>query len=124
MSTYEFSLPVSLRTPFRIGVGAYGLFIIWASLSPSGTGGTIPHMDKVLHLLVYAILAAAIALAWPKLSKLRVFWGCVFFGVAMEVAQGLIGSGRTASLLDGLANSLGAALGVYAIVLMSRLFAR
>jgi len=93
MSAHEFSFPVSLRLPLRLGVGAYGLFIVWASLSPAGTGG-------------------------------RVFWGCVAFGAVMEVAQGLIGAGRTASLWDGLANSLGAALGVYVIVFITRKLAR
>lgn len=124
MSAYEFFLPASLRLPARICVGLYSLFIVWASLRPAGTGGAIPHMDKVLHLAVYAILGAGLVLAWPKLHKFRVFWGCVIFGAAMEVAQGLIGSGRTASFWDGLANSLGAALGIFVIVQLSRLFAR
>lgn len=124
MSAYEFSLPASLRVPLRFGVAAYGLFIVWASLRPAGTGGAIPHLDKLFHLLVYALLAASFVLAWPKLPKLRIFWGCVFFGAVMELAQGLIGSGRTASLWDGAANSLGAALGVYAALLIMRIFAR
>lgn len=124
MSVYEFSLPASLRLPLRLGVGAYGLFIVWASLRPAGTGGAIPHLDKLLHLLVYALLGAGIVLAWPKLSKFRIFWGCVLFGAAMEIAQGLIGSGRMASLWDGIANSVGAALGVYIMTLILRKFAR
>jgi len=124
MSVYEFFLPASLRGAFRFGVGAYCLFIVWATLRPSGTGEVIPHLDKVLHMLVYALLAASIALGWPKLSKFRIFWGCVFFGAAMEIAQGLIGSGRTVSLWDGMANSLGAALGVYTVVLTASLFTR
>jgi len=124
MSAYEFFLPVSLRLPLRIGVGAYGLFIVWASLRPTGTGGAIPHFDKVLHLLVYACLAFGVMLAWPKLSKMKVFWACAAFGGLMEVAQGVIGLGRTASLMDGLANSLGAALGVYIASLIMAKFAR
>lgn len=124
MSVYEFSLPASLRLPLRLGVGAYGLFIVWASLRPAGTGGAIPHVDKVLHLAVYALLAGGMALAWPKLSKFRIFWGCVIFGFALEIAQGTMGSGRTASLWDGAANSLGAAIGLGAAILLSRLFAK
>ena len=124
MSAHEFFLPVSLRMPLRIGVGAYSLFITWASLRSAGTGGAIPHMDKVLHLLVYACLAFGIALAWPKLSKMKVFWGCVAFGGIMELAQGFTGIGRTASLMDGLANSLGAALGVYIASLVMAKFAQ
>lgn len=108
----------------RIAMGAYTVFLIWVSLRPSGTGGAIPHLDKVLHLIVYAILAGGVSIAWPKLSKFRVFWSCVIFGAAMEIAQGLMGSGRTASFWDGLANSLGAVLGIYAAILVERFFAR
>ena len=124
MSAYEFFLPVSLRLPFRVGVSIYSLLIIWASLRPAGTGGAIPHLDKLLHMLVYALLAGGIMLAWPKLTKLKVFWLCVVFGGIMEVAQGVINIGRTASFMDGLANSLGAALGVYIASFMMTKFAR
>lgn len=124
MSAYEFFLPVSLRLPLRFCVGLYSLFIVWVSLRPAGTGGAIPHLDKVLHLLVYACLALGMALAWPKLSKFKVFWACVVFGGAMELAQGFIGIGRMASFYDGLANSLGAALGVYIASLIMAKFAR
>lgn len=124
MSVYEFFLPASLRWPLRVGVGAYSLFIVWASLRPAGAGGAIPHLDKLVHLGVYALLGFGVTLAWPKLSKFRVFWSCVFFGAAMEFGQGLMGSGRTASLWDGVANSLGAAIGIYAALLLTRAFAK
>jgi len=124
MSAYKFFLPVSFRLPLRFGVGIYSLFIVWASLRPAGTGGAIPHMDKLLHLLVYAVLAFGMTLAWPNISKIKVFWACVAFGGLMEVAQGLLGVGRTASLWDGLANSLGAAMGVYIAYLIVAKFSR
>jgi len=124
MSAYEFFLPASLRSPLRFSVGVYGLIIVWASLRPAGTGGAIPHLDKVLHLLVYAILAFGMALAWPKFSKLKIFWACAAFGGIMEMAQGFLDVGRMASLFDGLANSIGAALGVYIASLVMAKFAR
>ena len=124
MSAYEFFLPASLRVPLRFGVGLYSMFIVWASLRSTGTGGSIPHFDKVLHLLVYAVLACGVLLAWPKLSKMKVFLLCAAFGGVMELAQGFTGIGRTASLMDGLANSLGAALGEYIAALLMRKFAR
>lgn len=103
-------------------MGIYSLFLIWVSLRPAGTGGSIPHLDKVLHLIVYALLAGGIAIAWPKLSRFHIYWGCIVFGAALEIAQGLMAAGRTASLWDGLANSLGAALGIYIAVIISRFF--
>lgn len=124
MSVDEFFLPVSLRLPLRLGVGIYSVCIVWASLRPAGTHGAIPHLDKLLHLGVYALLAVGTALAWPKLSKMKVFWSCVAFGGIMELGQGFLGIGRMASLWDGLANSLGAALGVYLASLIMTKFAR
>ena len=123
MSASEFSLPASLRLPLRFCVSAYTLFIVWASLRPTGTGGTIPHLDKVLHFLVYAALSFGICLAWARLPKLRVFWLCALFGAALEVAQGLFTAGRMASGWDGLANSAGAALGVIMALWIARKFA-
>jgi len=116
MSAYEHSFPVSLRLPLRVGVGLYGLFIVWQSLTPAGTGGAIPHMDKMLHAIVYGLLAAGICLAWPKLSKRIVVFACIAFGGVLELVQGLMPLGRTASLWDGLANGAGAVL---AIVILS-----
>lgn len=124
MSAREFLLPVTIRLPLRLGVGIYGLFILWASLRPAGTGGAIPHMDKVLHLLVYAVLAALVSLAWPRLSKINIFWICTVFGGLVELAQGFLTTDRTASLMDGLANSLGAAMGVFVASVLVTKFAR
>lgn len=124
MSAFEDSLPVSLRRALQFCVSVYTVFIVWASLRPAGAGSAVPHMDKLLHFLVYAALSFGVCFAWPRMSKLRVFWLCVFFGAALEVAQGLFTVGRVTSLWDGLANSLGAAFGVIVALLMLRIFAR
>jgi len=105
MSVYEFSLPASLRTPFRLGVLVYGAIIIWASLRPSTTSGDIPHFDKLMHLLVYGFLAYGISLAWPKLSKVKLLLGCIVLG-----------------LFDGLANSFGTVLGMLAATVIAARF--
>jgi len=112
MSASEFSLPASLRYSLQFCVGAYTLFIVWASLRPAGT------------VLVYAALAFGVSLAWPRLPKIRVFWLCALFGAALEVAQGLLTAGRTASGWDAVANSFGTALGVLVAIGLSRIFAR
>jgi len=124
MSASEFSLPASLRYSLQFCVGAYTLFIVWASLRPAGTGMAIQHLDKLVHFLVYAALAFGVSLAWPRLPKIRVFWLCALFGAALEVAQGLLTAGRTASGWDAVANSFGTALGVLVAIGLSRIFAR
>ena len=124
MPSYEHSLSVSLRTFMRVGVVVYGLFIVWQSLLPAGTGGAIPHMDKILHAVVYAILAAGILLSWPKLSKIHVTIACIAFGGAIELTQGAMPLGRTASVWDGLANGAGVIAALLILSLISRKFAR
>ncbi len=124
MSSYEHFFPASLRLPIRIGVGLYVPFIIWQSLTPAGTGGGIPHLDKLLHALVYGVLAAATCLAWPKLSKAVILLGCLALGGVLEFAQGAMPLGRTASVWDGLANTVGAALAIALIAAVARKFAK
>ena len=114
----------SLRLPLCLGLGLYVLFIIWQSLAPAGTGGGIPHLDKVLHALVYGVLAAGICLAWPKLSKAVILVGCIALGGVLEIAQGTMPLGRTASVWDGLANAAGAVLAIVLIIILTRKFAK
>jgi len=122
MSAYEHSLSVMLRRPLRLAVYLYAGLVIWQSLLPAGTGGAIPHMDKLLHVIVYAVLAGGIYLAWPKLSKGIVLLICIAFGGMVEIIQGAMPLGRTASLWDGLANALGAVLAVMVLSIILRKF--
>ncbi len=124
MPAYQHFLPASLRLSIRIGVGLYVLFIIWQSLTPAGTGGGIPHLDKLLHALVYGILAGGLCIAWPKLSKAVILLGCIALGGVLEIAQGAMPLGRTASLWDGLANMVGAVLAIALITILARKFAK
>lgn len=93
---------------------------MWQSLVPAGTGGAIPHMDKLLHGIVYALLAMGVSVAWPRLSKIYILIGCMALGAVLEVVQGIMALGRTASVWDGLANSVGTVLGLSIVLLFSR----
>lgn len=67
--------------------------------------------DKVEHAIAYGVLSACICF-W--LGGRRMFAGVLLtvgFGAVLEIAQALAGTGRTASLLDEIANLVGACLG-------------
>ena len=98
-------------------------FVLVVSLAPAQTGGQgdgfgIPHFDKLAHAGMYLVMAA---LAWLYLRSHRGFpnpeacvlsFGLAFaFGAAMEAAQLLV-PGRSFSLLDAAANSVGALTGI------------
>jgi VanZ family protein len=83
----------------------------------------VPHFDKILHAAAYAGLGVtmAYALLQSRFSRRQravlVLSVAATYGVVIEVLQGQL-TARTASVLDALANVLGAcfALGWYAIV--------
>ncbi len=92
-----------------IGLAA---IIIWASLVGSSQLPPVPGSDKVKHFAAYMGLGLPLVI-W--LGDKRASLGFVLLlmlGAGLEIAQGLGGMGRTASLLDMLANSAGALIGV------------
>jgi len=64
-------------------------------------------MDKVTHIIAYAVLTSGMVFAWPKRSLLVIFAFAFSFGVIIEIAQGTLAIGRTASFADAIANGLG-----------------
>jgi len=72
--------------------------------------GGVPHMDKVLHLGAYAVLAGLARIGWPKLWGGLIFFVLATFGIGIEIAQHSMNLGRTGSIADILANLTGTAL--------------
>ncbi len=78
------------------------------------------HIDKVIHVLAFAMLALSMSIS---LSKLRVFTGLNYrlmtlifvvgsvFGTILEFLQQELRAGRAAELLDIVADSVGLLLG-------------
>lgn len=86
-------------------------FIAYQSLAPTNAAGSLNHMDKFLHAAVYCVLAFLMAGGWWRSTLLIIFLVTAAFGAVLEMGQGLMGLGRTASLGDQFANMGGAALG-------------
>jgi VanZ family protein len=83
------------------------LGISFVSIQPVGAGGSIPHLDKVLHALAYAILTGFALFALPRQTLLVIFLVISTYGAGLEVVQGLFTIGRTASVFDAMANAIG-----------------
>lgn len=87
------------------------LVIAWASLAPTTALPSVSLWDKVEHLAAYFGLTALGAYAFPRrLSRLAA--GLFGGGVAIEIAQSLMGWGRQGDPADALANTFGITLGL------------
>lgn len=107
--------------------GVVVALILWLTLGPPPVEEKdihlFPHADKVVHLLMF--MGAVVAYAadrWRmrlRVSGIRMIFVCVaaiILGGLIEIAQGLMGAGRSGDYLDLLADGIGAITGV-AIVL-------
>ncbi len=112
--------PLAVR---RTAAVAGALIVAAASLAPADdlphTGfWAIPHLDKLAHILLYAMLAVLMGLSYPLSDGLRparltaIVIACIGYGALLECAQVSIPSlGRCFSTADILANALGAIVG-------------
>jgi VanZ family protein len=103
--------------------GWIGIFLtLLVSLLPPTLEGGESHIDKLAHLLGYALLMFWWAqLVTQKRWKLAI--AVVLFGIAIELLQGLTPE-RQPDPLDALANAAGALLGWLAARLLPNLPAR
>lgn len=86
-------------------LSAYVLF--WPN--PAGGGSGFPGADKVVHAVLFALLAATTRLRFGSAARLLV--AVAAYGVASEVVQGLSLETRSGDPFDVLADVVGAGLG-------------
>ena len=110
-----------LPRSFRIALfGLACLVVVWASLAPTTALPSVSLWDKVEHLTAYLGLTVLGAAAFPhRLSRLAA--GLFGAGVAIEIAQSLMGWGRQGDPADALANTFGIALGLLATLALRAL---
>ncbi|MGQ8338412.1 VanZ family protein [Sunxiuqinia sp. A32] len=95
------------------------LFLSFYSFNKVNDTSFFPHFDKVVHFILYFVLAMLCLLSGvSSVSKsgILVLVVCLFaIGGAIEVLQGVLTTVRTASTLDLLFNMLGgiSAIGIY-----------
>ena len=86
--------------------------IAFLSLTPSYELPGPRLGDKIHHLIAYGVLTATAIMGRHHHSVLTVLAAVIAYGFLLEALQGLMGLGRSASWLDGIANMVGALLGV------------
>lgn len=94
-----------------IGAALCAALILFLSLAPSDSLPRFQWSDKVQHFIAYVALSGPLLIAMGRRRLWSVIALAAVFGVALEIAQGAMGLGRTFSLLDAVANTLGAVTG-------------
>jgi VanZ family protein len=105
--------------------GAYALFLAVVSIVPASGAPFIiplPHADKAFHAAGYAVLFLLSRWGFPAAAGGDVGWrrdiirgsACVLYGMALEIAQGILPFGREFSLADAAANAAGVLLALAA----------
>ncbi|WP_439636292.1 hypothetical protein [Oceanicaulis sp.] len=88
-------------------VAVFGLALLPAHFESP----TLFGEDKLKHMGAFLVLTLLARASWPAWPLWRLALGLTAFGVAIELAQGLSGWGRTASLADLVADLIGIGLG-------------
>ena len=73
--------------------------------------------DKVWHLITFMLFAVLASIVWPEVHPLYILGALVFIGFATEVLQGFTPY-RQFCWRDGVADAIGAALGIGLIALI------
>ncbi len=115
----QLSNTLSLIIFYRLPVAALCIFIFWQSSYPGIISEPLfPHDDKVMHFVVYALLAFLVAravkkekLSWsPMKIKIITILFVAGFGLSDEIHQAFIPE-RYASAWDFLADCAGSVAG-------------
>jgi VanZ family protein len=96
---------------------------IWAAIvfflhvvqidSPVKKKKLIPHLDKAVHFVMFAVLAYGLmwsfskARTWTSRAALLTFFICMAYGASLEYLQGAYFVGRDSDPLDWFADMLG-----------------
>ena len=102
----------------------WAAFILYWCLTPASTLPKIqiPYLDKFVHGGFYIILCILMFYGWKKQAAflslykhilLKIFLCAVAFGLSVELLQEVFTTTRHFELFDVLANSAGAAIGIF-----------
>ncbi|MPQ97218.1 VanZ family protein [Modestobacter sp. I12A-02628] len=97
------------RAAFAVAILVSLAVLFWPA---SGVPGSAPGVDKVVHLVLFAVLAATGR--WAGVPVAALAPGLLAYGGVGELLQALPVVGRSRSLLDWAADGLGVLLGLLA----------
>lgn len=75
----------------------------------------IPHLDKMLHFLIYAFLGGWFQQLFIKKFGIKILVSLFFMGVLIEILQGFSGY-RSFEFMDIVANSVGVLVGIKFVI--------
>ena len=96
------------------------VIIVVKSLTPALPSLAISNIDKLAHMSAYLALGAVTLPAFSHVKPFIVWCGLCAFGASIEIAQGLLSTGRSADIMDGVANASGAVLAVVGWMILTR----
>ena len=96
------------RTVALVAAVLLSFYVLFAP-DPGGPDSDLPGADKLVHLLLFALLAAAAR--WRLGGRPAVLAAVLAYAALSEVVQGVWLPGRSGDLLDLLADAAGALVG-------------
>jgi surface polysaccharide O-acyltransferase-like enzyme len=105
---------IQTKWMYWIAAIAYMGMIFWLSSLPGEQAGIPAPWDKLVHGIVYGVLGA---LLYKATRDSQISWLiAVLYGLSDEIHQGFT-PGRYLELGDWVADSLGAAIGIWLVVI-------
>ena len=95
-----------------LGWACYTVALVWGSLAPVSLHTGIDNGDKILHFMGYGGLAVGVPWMLAGRRWLMTWIGLTGIGVALELAQWALPTGRSGDWHDGVANAAGVTLGL------------
>jgi VanZ family protein len=105
-------LPLRHRHVWIVASAVLVAAVVYGSLQPNLAIPAPTNFDKVEHLSAYLALAVWFTGLYPRGGYWKVAVALLALGLSMEVLQGLMNIGRSAELLDMVANTAGVLAGV------------
>lgn len=112
--------PPELRRLAALGLFGLSMALCWALVTPGMGPSEDMGLDKLAHTGAFGLLGAMAAIAWPgRLGAILAMAVLALLAGATELAQSLVPE-RNGGIADGLADVVGAALGITVVYLIRR----
>lgn len=84
----------------------------------------LPHQDKILHFVAFGMMAVPAGLVLPRRYLGFIFMCMTALAAGMEIAQEASNMGRTGSVYDFIASTLGALVACAGLLFLRRMLSR
>ncbi len=121
-----------MRNKFLLAALVWTVFVTYLCLTdatniPKVSWLHIQNKDKIVHFTFYFVFTFLWVNALkqydkftPKKARIYIFIVAFIFGIIIEICQGILGKGRSADVIDVLANTSGSALSILVLWLLER----